>query len=87
MYLHEPIQGSNLNRRSITSLETEMPLTPRTASSIYATAVMPIRPAIKRELPVSVRPQYDALGTNNVQYLSSSIGATVSNNWHTADSS
>jgi hypothetical protein len=26
MYLHEPIRGLNLNRRSITSFETEMPV-------------------------------------------------------------
>jgi hypothetical protein len=28
MYLHEPIQGLNLNRWFITRLETEMPVTP-----------------------------------------------------------
>jgi hypothetical protein len=27
LYLHEPVQGLNLNRRSITRLETEMPIT------------------------------------------------------------
>jgi hypothetical protein len=27
MYLHEPIQGLNLNRLAITRLETEMPVT------------------------------------------------------------
>jgi hypothetical protein len=27
MYLHESFQGLNLNRRSITGLETEMPVT------------------------------------------------------------
>jgi hypothetical protein len=57
----------------------------RTASPIYARAVMPILRAIKRELPVSVRLLYGGLGTNNVQHLYSSTGATVSKNWHTAD--
>jgi hypothetical protein len=34
IYLHEPIQGLNLNRRSISGLEPELPVTPQTWGGI-----------------------------------------------------